>query len=114
MEPGQVVYCYRLQAVGVTLNTGLATDNISIELFFGDGSRVTGKPEVIVPDSQLLVCRPPGRWPGQSMHARCREQSADAAVSYPRTTFDRRWLSIRRSRFPRFFVVQLQNFLRAD
>ena len=32
----------------------------------------------------------------------------------PRTTFDRRLLSIRRSRFPRFFVVQLQNFLRAD
>jgi len=26
----------------------------------------------------------------------------------------RRLLSIRRSRFPRFFVVQLQNFLRAD
>jgi hypothetical protein len=48
------------------------------------------------------------------MHARCREQSADAAVSCPRTTFDRRLLSIRRSRFPWFFVVQLQNFLRAD
>src|SRR2546426_5779762 len=62
----------------------------------------------------LPACRPPGRWPGQSMHARCREQSADAAVSYPRTTFDCRLLSIRRLRFPRFFVVQLQNFLRAD
>jgi len=59
-------------------------------------------------------CRPRGRWPGQSMHARCLEQSAYAAVSCPRTTFDRRLLSIRRSRFPRFFVVQLQNFLRAD
>ena len=33
MEPGEVVYCDRLQAVGVTLNTGLATDNITIELF---------------------------------------------------------------------------------
>lgn len=33
MEPGQVVYCDRLQAVGVTLNTGVATDNITIELF---------------------------------------------------------------------------------
>jgi hypothetical protein len=33
MEPGQVVYCDRLQAVGVTLNTGLATDNITVELF---------------------------------------------------------------------------------
>ena len=62
----------------------------------------------------LPGCRPPGRWPGQSMHARCREHSADAAVSCPRTTFDRRLLSIRRSRFPRFFVVQLQNFLHAD
>jgi hypothetical protein len=33
MTPGQVVYCDRLQAVGVTLNTGVATDNITIELF---------------------------------------------------------------------------------
>jgi len=33
MEPGEVVYCDRLQAVGVTLNTGLATDNITFELF---------------------------------------------------------------------------------
>jgi hypothetical protein len=33
MVPGEVVYCDRLQAVGVTLNTGLATDNITIELF---------------------------------------------------------------------------------
>ena len=33
MEPGEVVYCDRLQAVGVTLNTGLATDNITVELF---------------------------------------------------------------------------------
>jgi len=33
MQPGQVVYCDRLQAVGVTLNTGLTTDNITIELF---------------------------------------------------------------------------------
>jgi len=33
MTPGQVVYCDRLQAVGVTLNTGFATDNITIELF---------------------------------------------------------------------------------
>ena len=33
MTPGQVVYCDRLQAVGVTLNTGIATDNITIELF---------------------------------------------------------------------------------
>jgi hypothetical protein len=41
------VYCDRPQAVGVTLNTGLATDNITIELFFGDASRVTGHPEVI-------------------------------------------------------------------
>ena len=65
-------------------------------------------------DGQFPNSRPPGRWPGQSMHARCREQSADAAVSYPRTTFDCRLLSIRRLRFPWFFVVQLQNFLRAD
>jgi hypothetical protein len=47
MEPGQVVYCDRLQAVGVTPNTGLATDNISIELFFGYGSRVTGNSSLI-------------------------------------------------------------------
>jgi len=33
MVPGAVVYCDRLQAVGVTLNTGLATDNITVELF---------------------------------------------------------------------------------
>ena len=33
MTPGEVVYCDRLQAVGVTLNTGVATDNITIELF---------------------------------------------------------------------------------
>ena len=33
MEPGEVVYCDRLQAVGVTLNTGLATDTITIDLF---------------------------------------------------------------------------------
>ena len=33
MEPGQVVYCDRLQAVGVTLNTGVATDSLTIELF---------------------------------------------------------------------------------
>lgn len=33
MVPGAVVYCDRLQAVGVTLNTGLSTDNITIELF---------------------------------------------------------------------------------
>ncbi len=33
MQPGQVVYCDRLQAVGVTLSTGVATDNITIELF---------------------------------------------------------------------------------
>jgi len=33
MDPGQVVYCDRLQAVGVTLNTGLATDNVTLELF---------------------------------------------------------------------------------
>jgi len=33
MTPGQVVYCDRLQAVGVTLNTGFNTDNITIELF---------------------------------------------------------------------------------
>jgi hypothetical protein len=33
MQPGEVVYCDRLQAVGVTLNTGLATDNITIEMF---------------------------------------------------------------------------------
>src|SRR5215470_1885437 len=31
MDPGEVVYCDRLQAVGVTLNTGLATDNITAE-----------------------------------------------------------------------------------
>jgi len=33
MQPGQVVYCDRLQAVGVTLNTGITTDNVTIELF---------------------------------------------------------------------------------
>jgi len=33
MTPGEVVYCDRLQAVGVTLTTGVATDNITIELF---------------------------------------------------------------------------------
>ena len=33
MVPGQVVYCDRLQALGVTLNTGVATDSITIELF---------------------------------------------------------------------------------
>jgi hypothetical protein len=33
MEPGQVVYCDRLQAVGVTLTTGVATDSVTIELF---------------------------------------------------------------------------------
>ena len=33
MTPGAVVYCDRLQAVGVTLNTGLTTDNITVELF---------------------------------------------------------------------------------
>ena len=33
MVPGEVVYCDRIQAVGVTLNTGVATDNITIELF---------------------------------------------------------------------------------
>jgi len=33
MEPGEVVYCDRLQAVGVTLNTGVATDNLTVELF---------------------------------------------------------------------------------
>jgi hypothetical protein len=33
MSPGEVVYCDRLQAVGITLNTGLTTDNITVELF---------------------------------------------------------------------------------
>jgi len=33
MTPGEVVYCDRLQAVGATLTTGVATDNITIELF---------------------------------------------------------------------------------
>ena len=33
MDPGQVVYCDRLQAVGVTLTTGVATDSVTIELF---------------------------------------------------------------------------------
>jgi len=33
MQPGQVVYCDRLQAVGVTLSTGVATDSVTIELF---------------------------------------------------------------------------------
>ena len=33
MTPGEVVYCDRLQAVGVTLNTGVTTDNVTIELF---------------------------------------------------------------------------------
>jgi hypothetical protein len=33
MVPGQVVYCDRLQALGVTLTTGVATDSITIELF---------------------------------------------------------------------------------
>jgi hypothetical protein len=33
MTPGQVVYCDRLQALGVTLTTGVATDSITIELF---------------------------------------------------------------------------------
>jgi hypothetical protein len=33
MVPGQVVYCDRLQAVGVTLTTGVATDTVTIELF---------------------------------------------------------------------------------
>jgi hypothetical protein len=33
MVPGQVVYCDRLQAVGVTLSTGVATDSVTIELF---------------------------------------------------------------------------------
>ncbi len=33
MVPGQVVYCDRLQAIGVTLTTGVATDSITIELF---------------------------------------------------------------------------------
>ena len=31
--PGQVVYCDRLQAVGVTLVTGVTTDQLTIELF---------------------------------------------------------------------------------
>ncbi len=60
MEPGQVVYCDRPQAVGVTLNTGLATDNITIELFFGDGSRgVTGKPEAIPVSVNRDLITPP-------------------------------------------------------
>ena len=33
MTPGQVVYCDRLQAVGVTLSTGITTDSVTIELF---------------------------------------------------------------------------------
>jgi len=33
MTPGEVVYCDRLQAVGVTLTTGVLTDNITIDLF---------------------------------------------------------------------------------
>jgi hypothetical protein len=33
MEPGEVVYCDRLQAVGVTLSTGVASDSVTIELF---------------------------------------------------------------------------------
>jgi hypothetical protein len=33
MTPGQVVYCDRLQAVGVTLTTGVTTDSVTVELF---------------------------------------------------------------------------------
>jgi len=33
MTPGEVVYCDRTQAVGVTLTTGVATDTITIDLF---------------------------------------------------------------------------------
>jgi hypothetical protein len=33
MTPGEVVYCDRLQAVGVTLTTGVLTDNVTIDLF---------------------------------------------------------------------------------
>jgi len=61
MEPGQVVYCDRPQAVGVTLNTGLASDNMTIELFFGDGSRVTGNSEVMQRAQPAACQRPPAR-----------------------------------------------------